>query len=189
MQIQTHTELKTITHSHIMHVRQQLLEMQGFKCAICAKILPDGNDIGSVDHQHLFKSEELGVQGAGLIRGVLCRDCNVLEGKFWNACHRYGKTAPEDPVGSRVDWLLRLAEYYQDNYSLKDAVVHPRENRVPKLQKSEYNRLIKFWKSQTTSYKKNGELKPQPKFTGRCNPTLLKLKESMDNVNIQTSQT
>lgn len=171
-------EYKEITSSELGVVRAILLEQQGSKCAICQVTLdPKDPTNCHVDHQHLFKSEELGVNGAGLIRGVLCRDCNALEGKIWNAIHRFQKTDLEDPVGSRSAWVSNLLAYWNSNHSRQERILHPKERRIERLQKSEYNRLIKVYKLLTTSYKKDGTLKEPPKFTGRWSPALKKLKE------------
>lgn len=179
--------MKIINTDQLKDYRASILLKQNDKCAICKKDLPEGNDVGNVDHQHLFKADELEVCGNGLIRGVLCRECNVLEGKIWNAAHRYGKAKSSDPVNSRIEWLENLLDYYKNNCSHHEPVLHPSEKREPKLQKSEYNKLIKFYKTLPTSYKKNGDLKSVPKFTGRWSQTLTKLKEQLEYLNAESN--
>ena len=166
--------MKEIVPSKLAEVRELCLIRQENRCAICQKELGDDVTNQHVDHQHCFKSETLGENGAGLIRGVLCRNCNALEGKIWNNANRYGAVNPKDPVGSRIKWLKQLVNYYEDNLSITDPILHPKERRPELLQKSEYNRILKYFKSQKSNYKRNGELKPFPKYTGKWT---LKLKE------------
>lgn len=167
-----------ITQSQLPEVRQKILEAQNFKCAICSKLL-DPQDSGNcnVDHQHLFKSEELGLNGNGLIRGVLCRDCNALEGKIWNAIHRFGKVLTDNPVKGRSLFLERLLNYYENNYQKVEPILHPKERRLEKLGKAEYNQLIRLFKALPQSYKRSGELKEIPKFTGLWSQTLKDLRD------------
>lgn len=163
---------KTISPKELKSLREELLQKQDHKCAICGVELYGDALNQHVDHQHCFKSEELGVNGAGLIRGVLCRNCNALEGKIWNNAHRYGVTDCNDPVGSRVEFLKNLIEYYNNNYQHQENVLHPSEKRIEKLEKRTYNKLLKWYKSKDFAYKRNGELKAFPKFTGKITPKI-----------------
>lgn len=182
-----------ITTSELPKIRRVLLEKQDFRCAICDKDLsnePTSNQ--HVDHQHLYKSDELGYRGNGLIRGVLCRDCNALEGKVWNNLHRFGKSNKSNPVDSRVLWLSNLLEYYKNAYYFEDPILHPKERRPEKLQKSEYNKILKWYKQQTFAYKRNGEMKPFPRFSGSWSSKLkkyedLRLRENSSNKVTQIS--
>lgn len=174
--------MQIILTKDIKTLRETILESQGNKCKICGVSLPHGSDVGALDHQHLFKSEELGVNGAGLIRGVLCRDCNALEGKIWNSTHRYGKSVATDPVQSRIGWLESLVEYYKESINGSgEGILHPKERRIPVLQKSEFNRLMKHYKEQPQNYKRDGSLKAPPKYTGRWSKTLEQLKKSLED--------
>lgn len=168
---------KEITSSKLTEIRNQLLSQQQQKCRICQRQITEETGY-AVDHQHCTKSEELGVNGAGLIRGVLCRNCNALEGKFWNASKRYPiPHVSEEPVKSRIQWLRNLADYLESNAStgveiLGDLVLHPSERRPLKLSKSQYNEIFKAFKDDAENYKKNGELKPFPKFNAKWSPKL-----------------
>jgi len=51
----------------------------------------------TVDHDHK----------TGAIRGVLCRNCNGLEGKIKNICTRAGNHIDD------IEWLRRIIEYWQ----------------------------------------------------------------------------
>lgn len=172
---------KEITRREMDELRSQILKEQDYRCAICKKNLRDEPKNQNVDHQHCFKHEALGDQGAGLVRGILCRNCNAMEGKIWNNTHRYGLVDPEDCVGSRIRWLESVIRYYNDNQIHKERVLHPKERRPERLSKSEYNRLIKHYKSLKASYKKDGTLKTPPKFTGRWSKRLEELKDSLEH--------
>lgn len=175
-------DYQEITNSQISQIRSRLLESQGFKCAICEKDL-DPKDTGNcnVDHQHLFKSEELGVNGNGLIRGVLCRDCNALEGKIWNAIHRFhSERVLGNPVEGRKDIIKRILGYWENNFQSEERILHPKEKRIERIGKSEYNRIFKFYKTLPSSYKKNGDLKDFPRFSGQWTQKLRDLKSLME---------
>lgn len=168
---------KEIPQSSIPKIRDFLLEKQHQKCAICEVTISSQTGV-ALDHQHCTKSEGLGENGAGLIRGVLCRNCNSLEGKFWNASKRYRINGVEDsPVSSRVQWLRNLANYLENNASnnveiLGEFVLHPKETRIPKISKTEYNQIKEAFEEDQSNYKKDGSLKPFPKFTGKWSKKL-----------------
>lgn len=52
--------------------RQEMLEKQGFRCAICGKSEADNKQRLAVDHNHV----------TGKIRGLLCKACNMALGGF-----------------------------------------------------------------------------------------------------------
>ena len=147
-------------------------------CPLCLKHYSEKHQV-CLDHQHALKSETLGKNGAGLIRGVLCANCNFLEGKIWNNCSRYQIANMEDPVNSRIEFLERLIGYYKNNFQHERRVLHPSEKRVEKLPKSLYNKLNKL----------NRELgkKPLTTYTGRWNQTLRKLNEILEARGLQNT--
>lgn len=175
---------KSVSSGDLNSIRQELLKLQDYKCAICGKDLSNEQTNNQhVDHQHLYKSDELGYCGNGLIRGVLCRDCNALEGKIWNNLHRFGKSDKSDPVESRKDWLIKLIDYYNNPYYDSNPILHPKERRPEKLQKSEYNKILKWYKQQAFAYKRNGEMKPFPAYTGKMSDKIKKYQEQMYGAN------
>ena len=105
-ELETLTNLKT---KDIKTIKQMLLEKQGYRCAICGKELTLENSV--LDHQHKQrKSDKNGVNGDGLVRGVLCQEDNLSEGKIWNSTSRFqGARTPQD----RINWLRKLIEYYE----------------------------------------------------------------------------
>lgn len=158
-------QLKT---KDIPKYRDKIIKEQKGLCAICKKVLPKTGGGVSLDHQHKRKSDEIGLNGGGLIRGVLCRDCNVFEGKIWNNSKRYGKfkTLPQ--------FLRNLADYLEkDNYPY----IHPKEAPpIKKVSKRQYNKLVKAYGQQN---KLTAKL---PVFPEKRKPSqkLLKLFERFD---------
>ena len=133
-ELETLTILKT---KDIKTIKQMLLEKQGYRCAICGKELTLENSV--LDHQHKQrKSDKNGVNGDGLVRGVICQEDNLSEGKIWNATGRFqGARTPQD----RIDWLRKLIQYYEaGTYPF----IHPTE-KVPEksISKRQYNKLKK----------------------------------------------
>ena len=56
-------DLKSLKSSDIPKIRKELLEKQGFKCAICGRNISESDRI-TLDHQHkLKKSDENGPNG------------------------------------------------------------------------------------------------------------------------------
>lgn len=141
----------------ITDIRHKILhEDQDGLCAICTKEIHEKSG-ASLDHQHRTKSSEIGLEGGGLIRGVLCRNCNVFEGKIWNNSKRFGM---HDELS---DWLRALADYLdKENYPL----IHPAEEaKEPKLSKRNYNRLKKLYNEEEFIPKrKNQKKKPIPEY-------------------------
>jgi hypothetical protein len=131
-----YTQLKA---KDVKKYRNIIAKEQKGLCAICKTCLENCKGV-SLDHQHKTKKETIGVNGAGLIRGVLCRDCNVFEGKIWNNSKRYGK------FDNLPEFLRNLADYLEkENYPY----IHPSEEPKPqKVSKRQYNKLLKAYKEQ-----------------------------------------
>lgn len=146
-------QLIQLKQKDIPKYRDLIIKEQQGLCAICKETLPIDEKNGiSLDHQHRTKNEPVGQNGAGLIRGVLCRDCNVFEGKIWNNSKRYGKfkTLPQ--------FLRAVADYLEkENYPY----IHPTEEEKPqRVSKRQYNLLIKAHKAhnnKTIDKKPNNE--------------------------------
>lgn len=145
-----------ITHKELKTLRKKIHTDQNSICPILK--LEFSIDEMVIDHKHKKASEEIGENGAGLIRGCIHRQVNSFEGKVTNAYKRYGL----DKFGVSLPDLLRnLADYleqYQTNY------IHPTEiKKEPKLKKSSYNKLKKIHlasssKRKFPEYPKSGKL-------------------------------
>ncbi len=146
--------LVQLKQKNIKEVRDGILAEQHGLCALCKSPITEETGI-SCDHQHRLKKEEIGEDGAGLIRGVLCRACNVQEGKIWNSMRRY--IQPEN-IQERIEWLESLVEYYKKcNYPL----IHPSEKpKEPTVSKRQYNKLKKVYQGRARfpEYPKSGKL-------------------------------
>lgn len=92
-----------------------------------------------VDHCHKKKSEVAGVDGKGLVRGVIERSANVIEGKLTNAYTRYGLRKYNV---SLPNFLRNLADYLEDPPLDYLQLIHPKEApEIPKVMKRSYNKL------------------------------------------------
>jgi hypothetical protein len=138
-------------------IRDYILEEQNNLCAICKKPIEDESGT-SLDHQHKRINDIAGPDGAGLIRGVAHRECNVLEGKIWNNTSRYMQ--PKD-VDDRIEILENMIAYYKEGtYPL----IHPSEKpKEEKVSKRNYNKLKKEYskeskKKKFPEYPKSGKL-------------------------------
>lgn len=147
-------ELKQLKNSEVSEVRNQILEEQNGCCALCGVEISERTGV-SLDHQHKLKSNPVGPDGDGLIRGVLCRSCNVWEGRLWNNTSRYRQ--PES-VQDRIDMLEELIAYYKmGTHDLIHPSEKPKENKVSKRN---YNKLKKEYtgKKKFPEYPKSGKL-------------------------------
>lgn len=79
-------------------LKMNLALMQRGACCLCGKPfieLPDRD--ACLDHNHV----------TGACRGVLCRNCNGIEGRIVELATRASRGQPP------VTWLKRLSEYHQ----------------------------------------------------------------------------
>jgi len=130
-----------LKNKDIKRVREELQKAQNNICPICGGTI----DAPVLDHEHKKK-----IHGSGLVRGVICRNCNVYLGRIENNCRRFGFTLEELP-----DVLVNISKYLK----VKTNYIHPSEEVKLKLKKSSYNKLKK--------------IHPQvPKYTGRWTKTL-----------------
>ncbi|WXB47865.1 endonuclease VII [Vibrio phage VB_VaC_TDDLMA] len=166
-------QLQQLKSSEIKQVREDILKEQGGNCAICREEIDESSG-ASLDHQHMLKRETIGEDGAGLVRGVLCRQCNVMEGKIWNNMGRY--IQPED-VAERIKWLESLISYYKkDNYNL----IHPNEKpSEPKVSKKNYNKLKRLYNKDVELGTKKRKMPEYPK-SGKMTIGLLSLFEEYE---------
>lgn len=83
-------------------IREQYIQNQHNKCLLCEADL----DVPCLDHCHK----------KGHIRGVLCRRCNVLEGKITNSAKRLG-------IGQEK--LFNILKNYAAYQQLESNLIHP----------------------------------------------------------------
>ena len=146
--------MKQLKSTEVTDLRNKILDEQHGKCALCDCTI--NNETGySLDHQHKTAKETIGEDGAGLVRGVLCRACNVWEGKIWNSTRRYRQ--PEN-VQDRIGMLTRLVEYYQKG--TYNVIHHTEKLKEPTVSKRNYNSLKRAYvgKKKFPEYPKSGKL-------------------------------
>lgn len=128
--------LRQLKTTEVKELREQLLTEQRGICPLCGKAITEP----CLDHQHKRRKIDIpGYDGAGLVRGVLCRDCNSLEGRIWNAMTRH--IQPET-VSDRVTWLKNLINYYNKE---PQKIIYPGETPTKKLSKRNFNILKKLY--------------------------------------------
>lgn len=126
--------MRQIQAKDLRDLRKELWLRQGRKCPVLNKCIPLEHAV--VDHKHKTKAQEVGDEGAGLIRGVLHKQANVIEGKIANAWKRYGM----HKFGVSIPEFLRNLADYLEQEPLQ--LIHPNEKtKVPRLMKSSYNKL------------------------------------------------
>jgi hypothetical protein len=97
-----------------------------------------------VDHAHKANSNNLGMpHEAGLVRGIIHRQANTMEGKITNSfircgLHKFDITLP--------NFLRELANYIENPPLLHLQLVHPSEKaKEKKLGKASFNKLEKVY--------------------------------------------
>lgn len=100
--------MQRIKTSDIPRVKQAILaKRQNFECAICPQKLTVAT--GCLDHDH----------STGLIRGVLCRNCNGIEGKIKNLVVRGRRTL------THKDYLGKIILYWITHEKDQTGLLHP----------------------------------------------------------------
>lgn len=133
-----------LKNKDLLPLRKKLEKKQNNLCLICEKELSSP----VLDHQHKKR-----IKGTGLIRGVLCRQCNVMLGKVENNCVRYSIKQNELP------FILRNMANYLERKHLP--YIHPSEApKQKKLKKSSYKKLAKIIgdEQKVPDYPKSGKL-------------------------------
>lgn len=96
-----------IKNSDIPALREKIISEQQGKCCLCdidLKLV-----VPCLDHDH----------ETGFIRGVLCGNCNGIEGKIHNLVRRAKRQM------SKVDFLNRVIVYWVENTLKPRNEIHP----------------------------------------------------------------
>jgi hypothetical protein len=99
--------MRKLKQREIKGVRDDILQKQGHKCAICLIDLP--NDAAVLDHSHV----------TGAVRGALCRNCNGIEGKVHNLARRAQRKF------NAAWWIGRLLKYWASHETDQTGLMHP----------------------------------------------------------------
>jgi hypothetical protein len=147
-------DMKQLKSTEVTDLRNEILASQNGNCGLCNEPINENTGY-SLDHQHKTSKETIGEDGAGLVRGVLCRACNVWEGKIWNNTQRYRQ--PKN-VKDRIGMLSALIQYYEKGtYNI---IHHTEKAKEPTVSKRNYNKLMKTYtgKKKFPEYPKSGKL-------------------------------
>ena len=101
------------TADDVAQYRKVKQTQQKFKCPICGGPLVIGI-ASALDHDHKN----------GMCRSVLCRSCNVGEGKVL-AAMLFRTTKANLAYRDPVKWLRRLANYLEHHKENPSGVIHP----------------------------------------------------------------
>lgn len=123
---------KQLETKDIPQLRSSLLQEQSGKCGVCG--CSGSNIVWCLDHEH-----KKGFGGTGLVRGVLCRNCNSAEGKIVRLLKRFGVKMNE-----LSGWLRNLADWLDKNHY---PFIHPTERARIKVSKTEFKGFMEFMKS------------------------------------------
>ena len=100
---------KRVTNAELVKIRTQLKAKQGGKCAMC-KTTFTRNQVACVDHCH----------DTGVIRGVLCRNCNRAEGKIRTIAVSCKRMRPY------FEWLKDYMRYMIIHQTPQTTWIHPK---------------------------------------------------------------
>lgn len=101
--------MQRLTNSMVAIVRTKLLAAQQGLCAICGISITAEGKTPTLDHDH----------NTGVCRGVLCNNCNGLEGKINNIANRAKRER------STLEWLESLVQYLKFHSAPRTAYLHP----------------------------------------------------------------
>lgn len=139
-------ELIYISPNDAPKYRKEFWVQQNKKCAV----LDDEIDFidSTLDHCHKKESDFVGINGKGLVRSVLHKSINVLEGKIWNTW-RMSKIKNKYKL---QDVLRGLIKYYdmieQGTLPIEQKYIYPNEKpEEPKeiFTKNQYNKIKKYY--------------------------------------------
>ena len=140
-------EIQELKQKQVKLIRDSLLIKQKNICPLCKEYVK----MPTLDHYHSKKHN-----GSGLVRGVLCNNCNRFLGMIENNLVRNGIDFSNAP-----NILRNLADYVLNN---REPFLHPTEApKTPKLGKRIFNTLakeyaIKYPKRKPLVYPPSGKL-------------------------------
>lgn len=123
-------ELTKLTQKTQNELKSELLAESNI-CRLCEREIQKP----VLDHQHMTNAETIGQNGAGLIRGVICNNCNVVLGKIENNSKRY-------LIHDLPKYLKNVITYLEQPNLPYIHTNETRRLREP-LKKSDYNKMIK----------------------------------------------
>ena len=134
------TKFKQITHAEFKALRKNQWLVQAGFCPILKQFINYKDAV--FDHKHKNKSESIGEDGKGLLRGVMHFQANSWEGKVTNAFKRYGL----HKFGISLPDALRNLAKYIESPPMPPIYIHPDElPKAKKLGKRDYNLICKYY--------------------------------------------
>lgn len=101
--------LRRLTNAAVAVVRAGILAKQKGRCAICDISIIKEDKRPALDHDHT----------TGVVRGVLCNNCNGLEGKINNIANRAKRER------TTLEWLKSLISYLEFHQTDRTGMLHP----------------------------------------------------------------
>ena len=130
-------EFIQLEQKDLQDFKQKLHESQQNICPILKMYFPA--EQMAVDHKHKRKDDTIGIDGNGLVRGVIMKDANRFEGKVLSYFIRYGLAKYIDLPA----YLRNLADYIE-NPPCEQKYIHPSEKeKIKKLGKRVFNKIKK----------------------------------------------
>ena len=135
---------RQIKQDELAKIRKHFHKKQNHICPVLKIKFPESEMV--VDHNHSNNARNLGhPEQAGLLRGVINRFANALEGKVTNAYIRTGLHKEKDIT--LPDFLRNLADFIEEPPMTHLNYLHPNEKpKDKKLMKSSINKLVKAFK-------------------------------------------
>jgi len=105
-----------IKYSELKALKLTQLKEQDWCCAICGKGLKTAwsKEPLSIHWDHCHET--------GFMRGVVCRTCNIVEGKAWNSYCR--QTKKDKRTKDKYLKIIKGLSFYYDNFLNKE-LIHP----------------------------------------------------------------
>lgn len=102
--IKSPAKLKAV---QVKAVTADILRQQHGKCPLCHEVIPSGG--ACLDHDHI----------TGQVRGVLCRNCNGIEGRVFNRANTAKRKL------TALEWIENLLTYWKLNRVPRFNLLYP----------------------------------------------------------------
>ena len=146
-------QLNGLSTDGICGIRAKLYQEQKGLCAILKTPIPFDKLV--LDHKHKLKGQKPGPRGRGLIRGLIDFRANSLEGIYLK---KFKKSGLLGEIGF-TDYLRALADYVDDP-PCEQIYIHKNEKiKLPIFKKTEYNRIVKYYKE---AFPRSKKIPPYP---------------------------
>ncbi len=111
-----------LTRAQCDKLRLELIKLQGGRCALCEARFVDIKAKPCLDHDHK----------TGLIRQVLCSNCNGMEGKIFDKANRAKRKK------SLIEWLEDLIKYWKYHKENPSTYIYYNHGKVKKKRRRKF---------------------------------------------------